>query len=126
MPDDPTSPPAFSGAELRAMRQALDQAQNAWLVGEVPVGAVILRDDDQGRPQVIATEEAALKMRKDPSAPLTDYEAVRLVELAIAYAQQHETEQLHYLRDYFTPLMEHSPHKDVFAFLTREAVTVRP
>ena len=26
-----------------AMRLALDQAQNAWLVGEVPVGAVIVR-----------------------------------------------------------------------------------
>jgi tRNA(adenine34) deaminase len=26
------------------MRLALDQAHNAWLVGEVPVGAVILRD----------------------------------------------------------------------------------
>jgi tRNA(adenine34) deaminase len=33
-----------------AMRLALDQAQNAWLVGEVPVGAVILRAG-----QVIAT-----------------------------------------------------------------------
>jgi tRNA(adenine34) deaminase len=33
-----------------AMRIALDQAQNAWLAGEVPVGAVIMR---QG--QVIAT-----------------------------------------------------------------------
>jgi tRNA(adenine34) deaminase len=32
------------------MRLALDQAQNAWLVGEVPVGAVILRAG-----QVIAT-----------------------------------------------------------------------
>ena len=32
------------------MRQALDQAQNAWLLGEVPVGAVIVRE---GR--VIAT-----------------------------------------------------------------------
>ena len=29
-------------ADERAMRIALDQAQNAWLVGEVPVGAVIM------------------------------------------------------------------------------------
>ena len=33
-----------------AMRIALDQAHNAWLAGEVPVGAVIMR---QG--QIIAT-----------------------------------------------------------------------
>lgn len=32
------------------MRQALDQARNAWALGEVPVGAVIVRDG-----QVIAT-----------------------------------------------------------------------
>ena len=38
------------------MRQALDQAQNAWLAGEVPVGAVILREDEQGVPQVVASK----------------------------------------------------------------------
>jgi tRNA(adenine34) deaminase len=32
-----------SPADEHAMRIALDQAQNAWLVGEVPVGAVITR-----------------------------------------------------------------------------------
>ena len=36
------------------MRLALDQAQNALLVGEVPVGAVIVRDTPTGR-QVVAT-----------------------------------------------------------------------
>ena len=36
------------------MRLALDQAQNARLVGEVPVGAVIVRQTPDG-PQVIAT-----------------------------------------------------------------------
>ena len=36
------------------MRLALDQAHNAWLVGEVPVGAVIVRDTANGR-QVVAT-----------------------------------------------------------------------
>ena len=38
------------GADRAFMRLALDQAQNAWLLGEVPVGAVIVRDG-----QVIAT-----------------------------------------------------------------------
>jgi tRNA(adenine34) deaminase len=32
------------------MRQALDQAQNAWTLGEVPVGAVVVKDG-----QVVAT-----------------------------------------------------------------------
>ncbi|HKX94899.1 MAG TPA: tRNA adenosine(34) deaminase TadA, partial [Methylibium sp.] len=36
------------------MRAALDQAQNAWLVGEVPVGAVIVREVDGVR-QIVAT-----------------------------------------------------------------------
>ena len=37
------------------MRLALDQAQNAWLVGEVPVGAVIMRDGDGRRSSPPAT-----------------------------------------------------------------------
>ena len=45
------------------MRMALDQAQNAWLVGEVPVGAVILR---QG--QVIATGYNRPITTHDPTA----------------------------------------------------------
>jgi tRNA(adenine34) deaminase len=46
-----------------AMRLALDQAQNAWLSGEVPVGAVILR---QG--QVIATGYNRPITTHDPTA----------------------------------------------------------
>ena len=45
------------------MRLALDQAQNAWLVGEVPVGAVILRDG-----QVIATGYNRPITTHDPTA----------------------------------------------------------
>ena len=50
------------------MRQALDQAQNAWLVGEVPVGAVILRDGADGVPQVIATGYNRPITTTDPTA----------------------------------------------------------
>ena len=50
------------------MRQALDQAHNAWLVGEVPVGAVILRDDADGVPQVIATGYNRPITTTDPTA----------------------------------------------------------
>jgi tRNA(adenine34) deaminase len=45
------------------MRVALDQAQNAWLVGEVPVGAVIMR-----RGQVLATGYNRPITTHDPTA----------------------------------------------------------
>ena len=46
-----------------AMRLALDQAHNAWLVGEVPVGAVILKDG-----QVLATGYNRPITTHDPTA----------------------------------------------------------
>jgi len=49
------------------MRLALDQAQNAWLVGEVPVGAVIVRDTPGGR-QVVATGYNRPVTDHDPTA----------------------------------------------------------
>ena len=51
----------------QAMRIALDQAQNAWLVGEVPVGAVIVRDTPTGR-QVVATGYNRPITGHDPTA----------------------------------------------------------
>ncbi len=52
-----------SPADEYAMRLALDQAQNAWLVGEVPVGAVILRDG-----KVLATGYNRPVTTNDPTA----------------------------------------------------------
>jgi tRNA(adenine34) deaminase len=52
-----------SPADEHAMRIALDQAQNAWLVGEVPVGAVIMRAG-----QVIATGYNRPITEHDPTA----------------------------------------------------------
>ncbi|WP_077035292.1 tRNA adenosine(34) deaminase TadA [Pelomonas sp. KK5] len=52
-----------SPADDYAMRLALDQAQNAWLVGEVPVGAVIMREG-----QVIATGYNRPITTHDPTA----------------------------------------------------------
>jgi tRNA(adenine34) deaminase len=49
------------------MRLALDQAHNAWLVGEVPVGAVIVRDTPGGR-QVVATGYNRPITDHDPTA----------------------------------------------------------
>ena len=50
-------------ADEHAMRIALDQARNAWLVGEVPVGAVIVRAG-----QVIATGYNRPTTEHDPTA----------------------------------------------------------
>ena len=54
-------------ADEAMMRLALDQAQNAWLVGEVPVGAVIVRDTPGGR-QVVATGYNRPVTDHDPTA----------------------------------------------------------
>jgi len=63
-PFPPNQPqPAFSAADEYAMRLALDQAHNALLVGEVPVGAVLMR---QG--QVIATGYNRPITTHDPTA----------------------------------------------------------
>jgi tRNA(adenine34) deaminase len=56
-----------SPIDEHAMRLALDQAQNAWLVGEVPVGAVIVRDTPTGR-QVVATGYNRPITEHDPTA----------------------------------------------------------
>lgn len=53
----------MSSADEHAMRLALDQAQNAWLAGEVPVGAVIMRAG-----QVIATGYNRPITTHDPTA----------------------------------------------------------
>lgn len=50
-----------------AMRLALDQAQNAWLVGEVPVGAVLVRPQGDGL-QVVATGYNRPITTHDPTA----------------------------------------------------------
>ena len=51
----------------QAMRIAIDQARNAWLVGEVPVGAVIMRDTPGGR-QLVATGYNRPITEHDPTA----------------------------------------------------------
>lgn len=54
---------SFTPADEFAMRQALDQAHNAWLIGEVPVGAVIMRAG-----QIIATGYNRPITTHDPTA----------------------------------------------------------
>ncbi|WP_326491474.1 tRNA adenosine(34) deaminase TadA [Herbaspirillum frisingense] len=43
-PSTTPTPLAATEADLRHMRAALDQANNAWALGEVPVGAVVVKD----------------------------------------------------------------------------------
>ena len=57
------NPPSGAGADESAMRFALDQAHNAALVGEVPVGAVVMRAG-----QVIATGYNRPITEHDPTA----------------------------------------------------------
>ncbi len=54
-------------ADAYGMRLALDQAHNAWLVGEVPVGAVIMRPGAGGL-QVVATGYNRPVTTHDPTA----------------------------------------------------------
>jgi tRNA(adenine34) deaminase len=56
-----------SSQDEQAMRVAIDQARNAWLVGEVPVGAVIVRDTPAGR-QIVATGYNRPITQHDPTA----------------------------------------------------------
>lgn len=57
----------FDPLDERGMRLALDQAHNAWLVGEVPVGAVIVRRGPEGL-QVLATGYNRPITTHDPTA----------------------------------------------------------
>ena len=54
---------ASRAGDETAMRLALDQARNAWLIGEVPVGAVVMRGG-----QVIATGYNRPITEHDPTA----------------------------------------------------------
>lgn len=65
MSDDPTG--AWTPHDEFAMRLALDQALNAQLAGEVPVGAVIVRHTEAG-PQIVATGYNRPITTNDPTA----------------------------------------------------------
>jgi len=64
---DPANPMLEDPFDERGMRLALDQAHNAWLVGEVPVGAVIVRREAAGM-QVVATGYNRPVTTHDPTA----------------------------------------------------------
>ena len=66
-PEPAGAPRPSSERDESGLRLALDQAHNAWLVGEVPVGAVIVRDTPNGR-QVVATGYNRPITDHDPTA----------------------------------------------------------
>jgi tRNA(adenine34) deaminase len=73
MPAEPAAPATIASADEYAMRLALDQAHNAWLAGEVPVGAVIVRpaalqDPGELGVQVVATGYNRPITTHDPTA----------------------------------------------------------
>lgn len=70
---------------------------------------------------VIATGEAIMGQRKDPTSPISAEESAVLLKLAISYIFEHQTEQVQYLRDYFLPLMKDNPNEHLFDFITRNA-----
>lgn len=74
-------------------------------------------------PNVTQTAEEILSNRTDPTAPLTREESGVLLKLATAYVYQHDSGQIQYLRDYFTPLLKDNPDKESFQFITSESGT---
>lgn len=70
------------------------------------------------------TVENILKLRKDITAPIADEESKYVLQLGISYIFLDNREQLQYLRDYFTPLMEKSSNKKVFDFITAQDIRI--
>ena len=80
--------------------------------------------DNKDWTDVVSTAEDLLGNRSDPSALLTLQESDVLLKLATAYVYQHDTGQLQYLRDYFSPLMKNNPNQSSFLFITSESGSV--
>jgi tRNA(adenine34) deaminase len=67
LPETPLDERSRAHQDESGMRAALDQAHNAWLVGEVPVGAVIVREVDGVR-RIVATGYNRPVTTHDPTA----------------------------------------------------------
>ncbi|MFZ4125999.1 MAG: hypothetical protein ACOYJ2_08035 [Rickettsiales bacterium] len=75
---------------------------------------------------VINQAEDMMAARKDLTAPLTEKETDILLKLALAYSFEKDLTQLNYLRDYYTALMEESPYKDIFSYITNNTAPIDP
>lgn len=75
---------------------------------------------------VIRSAEDLLASRADITAPLTITESEYLLQLAIAYVFERDRPQLYYLRNYFDPLMQDNPNRDIFLYITDDTGPVDP
>lgn len=66
--------------------------------------------------------ENVLKNRSDITAPLNDRESSYLIKLALSYIFTDNKQQLQYLRDYFTPLMNKNKSFKLFEFVTNKDI----
>jgi tetratricopeptide (TPR) repeat protein len=80
--------------------------------------------DNKDWQNVVTIAEDILGNRNDPGAALSAQESEVLLKLATAYVYEHDTGQLQYLRDYFTPLMKNNPNQKSFQFITSESGAV--
>jgi len=74
--------------------------------------------DGQDWKNVAILAEDIFASRKDLTKALDEKQAQALLKLAVAYAFENNVEQLHYLRDYFTPLMADTELLKPFQFIT--------
>jgi len=75
---------------------------------------------------VIRSAEELLASRADVTAPLTITESEYLLQLAIAYVFERDRSQLYYLRNYFAPLMDENPNRDIFMYITDDTGPIDP
>lgn len=126
-------PPDLQLKRLRLTAEALAQQGKVARAIEVistdnsPDGTLLRLSiywDNKDWPNVVTIAEDILGNRNDPSASLSKQESEVLLKLATAYVYEHDTGQLQYLRDYFTPLMKNNPNQSSFLFITSESGTI--
>lgn len=73
---------------------------------------------------VVDMIELSFRSRPDLNAPFNPEEGKQLIRLALAYQFLGEYDQMKYLRDAYTPLMENNPYKDEFQFIAQDRISV--
>lgn len=77
-------------------------------------------------PNVINTAEDILSNRPNLTATLNQRETEVLMKLALGYSFEGDTQQLGYLRDYYSGLLPESQYKEIFTFLTNDTAPLDP
>lgn len=114
---------AQSLVDLNRANQALTMIEGDYSPeGEAVRLSAYLAKEDWAN--VIDLIELNFRAREDMQAPFNDKEARQLLQLTLAYLFLGEYGQLNYLRESYAPLMENSPYKQEFLFMTQERVPV--